>query len=209
MQTGYAGEPVSFLYVYQLVIPVTFAAPLDEVVDKVIYCEGKSYLNMTKMKRCSRINVVVRAVARVRKVLKNKSFKVKSPTFEDEEEAFKCLLKVEQSKMTKPPKCLLVRDVDGLQVTSQRWSPAEHLDLYRVPYLPVLPVGVRLGQLLLQQAHRPPAGPCAGERHTLLRLRTEKHPVFLFGKTVLPFEEQEDIWLCYRVGGSSYKHLTH
>ena len=83
--------------------------------------------------------------------------------------------------MRPPPKNLLVKEVAGLRVTSQRWSPQEHLDLFGVPHLPLLPVEDRLGHLLLRRAHRPPQGPCAGDRHTLQRLRILKYQVFLFG----------------------------
>ena len=83
--------------------------------------------------------------------------------------------------MRVPPKNLLEKKVDGLQVTSQRWSPQEHIDLFGVPHLPLLPVEERLGHLLLHRAHRPPRGPCAGDRHTLQRLRSLKYQVYLFG----------------------------
>ena len=162
-------------------VPITLLSTQAKPLPSKATAMKPEHIFSRTMERCSRINVVVRAVARVKGILKKRSFKIESPTFQDEEEAFSCLVKLEQSTMHKPPKGLLVREVDGLQVTSQRWSPAEHLDLYRVPHLPVLPVDVRLGHLLLQHAHRPPAGPCAGERHTLLHLRTQKYPVFLFG----------------------------
>jgi len=133
------------------------------------------------IERCSRVDVLIRAVARVKNIFKNKSFKTKDPSFQDEEDAFSTLVRMEQKIMRMPPKNLLVKNVDGLQVTSQRWSPQEHIDLFGAPHLPLLPVEERLGHLLLHRAHRPPRGPCAGDRHTLQRLRSLKHQVYLFG----------------------------
>ena len=68
------------------------------------------------IERCSRVDVVVRAVARVKNIFKNKSFKTKDPSFQDEENAFSTLVRMEQNIMRVPPKNLLVKNVDGLQV---------------------------------------------------------------------------------------------
>ena len=160
-------------------VPTTLLAAQAQPVKKPKSSEKHIFTGT--IERCSRVDVAIRAVARVKSIFKNKSFKVKNPSFEDEDDAFSTLVRMEQKVMRPPPKNLLVKEVAGLRVTSQRWSPQEHLDLFGVPHLPLLPVEDRLGHLLLRRAHRPPQGPCAGDRHTLQRLRILKYQVFLFG----------------------------
>ena len=58
LQTEYVGEPVLFLFVYQLAIHVIFAVLFVEVEDRVIYCEEKSYLNITKTKNCLKAQMI-------------------------------------------------------------------------------------------------------------------------------------------------------
>ena len=131
---------------------------------------------------CSNINVLVRAIARVKKIIRAKSFKVAAPDNNEESEAFETLVKMEQGvSKEKIPKSVSAGDYNGIKVTSQRWSPQAHLDLFGVPHLPLLSAGSDLGHLLLQAAHHLRQGACAAKRHSMQRLRTGKFPAYLFG----------------------------
>ena len=133
--------------------------------------------------RCSNINKICRVIARIKSVFKEKTFRVSPPTLEEEKCAFSCLVKMEQNiERRKVPKELMTTcSDDGIYRTTQRWSAEEHLLLFGVPALPVVPAESRLGRLLMERAHRSRIGACRGRRHTLLETRTGKYQVFLFG----------------------------
>ena len=141
-----------------------------------------SHIFSKTISNCSNINVLVRAIARVKKVFKAKSFKVSHPDVNDENEAFETLVKMEQGvSKEKIPKSVSAGDYNGIKVTCQRWTPEAHLDLFGVPHLPLLSAGSDLGHLLLQAAHHLRQGACAAKRHSMQRLRTGKFPAYLFG----------------------------
>ena len=133
--------------------------------------------------RCSSVIKVTRVIARIRNCFKKRSFKSlkDSPTKEQTREAFSTLVALEQVNM-EPQKSLMAYKHNGLMVTSQRWTKGDHTDLFGVPFLPILPADGKLGAMLLQYAHHPTRGPCRGDRHCWLALRTGDFACFLFGK---------------------------
>ena len=148
----------------------------DKDKSKDLHIFSKTILN------CSNVNVLIRAIARVKKVFKAKSFKVSAPDCNEESEAFETLVKMEQGvSKEKIPKSVSAGDYNGIKITSQRWSPEAHIDLFGVPHLPLLSAGSELGHLLLQSAHHLRQGACASKRHSMQRLRTGKFPAYLFG----------------------------
>ena len=133
--------------------------------------------------RCSNINKICRVIARIKSVFKEKTFRVSPPTLEEEKCAFACLVKMEQNieKRRVPKELMTICSDDGIYRTTQRWSAEEHLLLFGVPALPIVPAESRLGRLLMERAHRSRIGACRGRRHTLLETRTGKYQAFLFG----------------------------
>ena len=146
--------------------------------------KGEStHLFSQTLNRCSNVNKVARVIARVKSVFQSKSFKSirNSPSTSDTRDAFHTLVALEQTDV-KAPKSLMPYQRNGLIVTSQRWTQEDHINLFGVPYLPVLLASSRLADLLLHRAHRPIRGPCRGDRHCWLALRTGNFACFLFGK---------------------------
>ena len=145
--------------------------------------DESSHLFSQTLNRCSNINKVARVIARVKSIFQSKSFKSikNSPTTSATKDAFSTLVALEQTEI-KAPKSLMPYQRDGLIVTSQRWTQKDHINLFGVPYLPVLLASTRLADLLLHRAHCPIRGPCRGDRHCWLALRTGNFACFLFGK---------------------------
>ena len=138
------------------------------------------------LERSSRIGVACGAVARVMAALKQKSFKAagKTPTKNDIETAFKKVVFLEQNKTSKKvPLALRTQSVEGLLVTTQRWTEKGHLDLFRVPYLPVVNSTSPLAHLVIRRAHLPPQGACASsDAQTWSRVRTGEFACYIYNK---------------------------
>ena len=143
----------------------------------------KQHCFSSLLSRCSNVNIAIGALARIKLAIRQKSFRAISNTPSQDvlREAFHELVKKEQQvQSSNPPESLMVFQVEGIQVTRQRWSSEAHHLLFGCKHLPVLPAKSKLGLLLLQRAHRSPSGPCATDHHCYQRLRTGNYPIFLF-----------------------------
>ena len=138
------------------------------------------------LQRVSRLRVATRAIARILKMAKEKSFKgIKTtPTAEEEQEGWLVLVRDQQKVMDE--KRILEEKYQSfveneIRFSRQRWDITTHLDLFNVDKLPVVDIDSRLGELLLSNAHRPPSGPCRTRSHTIYYLRSSTTASLLAG----------------------------
>ena len=144
------------------------------------------------LKNVSKPRLAVRCVARIKKALQMKSFKAlkQSPDEIEEGKAWILLMKDQQQIMSKGvlenPKLMSFKE-DGVYYTRQRWSEETHLELFNVDKLPLCQAQSKLGEMLIQDSHRP-ADPkritgrsCLSKKHAKRMMRTSKRPAFMVG----------------------------
>ena len=145
--------------------------------------EEKSSIFTGLLKRVSVARVAIRAVARVSRIFKAKSFSgaKRSPSAEDESKAWLLLARDQQRLMTIKDENLLPFEEEGCVFTRQRWSKDTHRMMFNCDQLPILTASSALGQLLLQAAHRDPGGPCRSDLHAAAHLKSSSSPAFITG----------------------------
>ena len=141
-----------------------------------------THIFSTLLTRMSNVNKICRVVARIHQVVKQKSFRIKPPTENEEISAFKMIVKMEQDcNNLNVPKNLSVFKEDGLLLSSQRYDENVHVDLFGVRALPVLPVSTLLSERVLERAHKGVNRVCRGNKHALLEVRTGKYKLLIYG----------------------------
>ena len=93
-----SGEEDEELNTCQDQVSTTLLASQTQPVKK---SKSEKHIFSGTIQRCSRVDVLVRAVARVKNIFKYKSFKIKEPSFQDEEEAFSTLVRMSQKSLMK------------------------------------------------------------------------------------------------------------
>ena len=112
----------------------------------------KQHCFSSLLSRCSNVNIAIGALARIKLAIRQKSFRAISNTPSQDvlREAFHELVKKEQQvQSSNPPESLMVFQVEGIQVTRQRWSSEAHHLLFGCKHLPVLPAKSKLGLLVV------------------------------------------------------------
>ena len=138
------------------------------------------------LQNVSRIRIATRTIARLKNMAKRKSFLGLKEKLTEEEESAAWFLLLKDQQMTMDKKRIfeekyMVFDEDGITFSRQKWDIVTHKDLFQVDKLPVVDVDSRLGQLLLANAHRPPAGPCRTRSHTKYHFRSCRVAALLTG----------------------------
>ena len=128
----------------------------------------------------------IRTVARVVKMARRKSFcgLKEEPSITEEKEAWLLLAKDLQRDMEEKeifqPRLLPFKEL-GCIYTRQRWGPQAHRFMFHCDKMPVLTLSSRIGSLLVQSAHRGPAGPCRSDIHAAVHIKSSNTPAFLTG----------------------------
>ena len=128
----------------------------------------------------------IRTVARIVKMVKRKSFcgLREEPSMADEKKAWPLLAKDLQRNMEETdifqPRLLPFKE-DGCIYTRQRWGAQAHKFMFHCDKMPILTSASRIGSLLVQSAHRGPAGPCRSDVHAAVHIKSSSTPAFLVG----------------------------
>ena len=165
-------------------MPMVEDKPSTDVKSKG--CEGLEPIFTDLLHRVSRIRIATRAIARIRNMMKRKSFSGLKENLTDEEESAGWFLLLKDQQPTMDEKRIseekyMVFDDGGITFSRQRWDISTHENLFEVDKLPVVDVDSRLGQLLLADAHRPPPGPCRTRAHAKYHLRSCRVAALLTG----------------------------
>ena len=160
---------------------------LDKAKNEATSEESSASIFDQMLKNVSSPRKATRIVARVLNMIKRKSFaalKEKLSSY-DETQAWLCLCRDQQINMKNVSSTKQMAFLHNkVWCTRQRWSKQTHMQLFLCEQLPLLQADSRLGELLIQNAHREPGKVCKSNQHVLLHLKTSSTPAVLFGPLV-------------------------